>query len=142
MSDLNITGSGVLVTSTTVTAKGVAAVDITPGQVVYADPAANNLLNLAQATDQVQTANVVGIALGSAGPNQVLTYAISGPVTLPTSGGGTTMVSGDAYVVSPATAGGIAPSDDLESGNYVTLLGFADADAGTLTLAIIPAATR
>lgn len=142
MGDLIPTVSSVALVTTaagslipTATARGIAAGSVTPGQVVYADPTANNVLKLAQANSQLQAANVVGIALGSAAPNQPLTYAVSGDVALTTT---PALTSGSVYVASHGTAGGIGSPFDLVAGDFVSVLGVANGTAA-IRLGIIPA---
>jgi hypothetical protein len=126
MSDLLVTSNSVVAANAnTVIARGTAGAQVNAGQAVWADPSASYQLKPAQATNQTQAANIVGIALNTAGNGQPLAYATGGDITLPTSGGGTTMIQGGAYVLSAANSGGIAPVADLTTGNWVTLLGVA-----------------
>jgi len=153
MPDLTITRSGVAAIAAgsanilpTVTATGVAGGTILPGQVVYADPSANQRIRLAQANNALQAASVVGIALGSASPDQSVTYAISGDVTLPTSGANTQLMSGSVYVLSAGTAGGlIATAEAPAAGNFISLIGLGNGTVtatatNTLRLALMPIA--
>ncbi len=143
MPDLNITaGSVAQITASSagtipsVTARGIAGAAITPGQVVYADPAAGNLIKPAQASSPIQAQNVVGIALGSAALNQPVTYATGGDITLPTSGANTTLMSGSVYVLSAGTAGNLIATAELPgSGSFITLLGVGN---GTATATSTP----
>ena len=158
MADLNVTTASVAALTAptgsqiaTVTARGIAGATISPGQVVYADPSANNLLKLAQANSQLQASNIVGIALGSASVNQPLTYAISGDVVVPTTGANTTLTSGSVYVLSAGTAGNMIATGDAGapasgSGNFASAIGIGN---GTVTgttsivrLNLMPAALR
>jgi len=142
MPDLTITAGSVAQITTpvgnqiaTVTARGTVGgtISITPGQVVYADPSANNQLKLAQASIAFQSANVVGIALGSAAPNQPLTYAVSGDIQLATTAP-VTLTSGSAYVLSINPGNLISVLDPLAAGNFVTVIGVGNGTAaGTPT---------
>lgn len=162
MPDLNINPSGVqqITVGTanvipSVTARGIAGTIIAPGQVLYADPSVNNVLKPAQANSAFQAANVVGVALGSAGPNQPLTYATGGDIILPTNGtgtgAGTTLLGGSVYVLSFGTAGNLIATADagvnsLVGGTvFTTVLGVGNGTVtatitNTLRLNIIPAA--
>ncbi len=156
MADLNVTAASVAALTAptgtqiaTVTARGIAGATISPGQVVYADPSANNQLKVAQANVQLQAANIVGIALGSAAVNQPLTYAISGDVVLPTTGTNTTLTSGSVYVLSAGTAGNMIATGDANApvpGNFASAIGLGNGTVtGTTTifrLNLIPAAVR
>jgi|GEM_PF-3381520 len=134
----------------TVTGKGVAGSAIAPGQVLYADPSANNQLKPALATVPLQTANVVGIALNSAALNQPVTYAVSGDLYLPsTNAANATLTSGSVYVLAAGTAGNIVAALDSNApapGNYASLIGIGNGlAAGTtniLRLTLIPTNVR
>src|SRR5258708_1867019 len=131
MPDLNITQSGVAQilttnggTVATITARGTAGGSVLPGQVVYADPTAGNLIKpaLANSSGQLQAQNVVGIALGSAAPNQPVTYATGGDITLTSTGTNTTLMSGSVYVISAGTVGNLISTAELPaSGNFISL---------------------
>ena len=156
MADLNVTAASVAALTAptgnqiaTVTARGIAGATISPGQVVYADPSANNLLKAAQANSQLQAANIVGIALGSASVNQPLTYAISGDVMVPTTGTNTTLTSGSVYVLSAGTAGNMIATGDAgtpTAGNFASAIGIGNGTVtgttSTFRLNLMPAAVR
>src|SRR5579859_4899714 len=102
MADLTISGvTEITATSgsviATVTGQGIAGASIIPGQVLYADSTANNVLKPAIATDRFQTSHIVGIALSTAAVSQPVSYAISGDITLSNANG---VTSGTVYVVS------------------------------------------
>lgn len=128
MSDLLVTASGVVAANANTTIlRGTVYTGetITQGQSVYADPSNAGQIRKAQATNSLAAPNFVGIALNGASGGQPITYAGPGDVTLPTTGAGTMLVVGQVYVVSPLTAGGIAPLSDLALGNYVAVVGVA-----------------
>ena|SRR5579863_5271599 len=158
MADLNVTVANVAVITAgtaslipTVTAHGVAGGTVTPGQVLYADPSANNQLKPAIGTVQLQAANVVGIALGSATPNQPLTYAIAGDIAW---GTGTTLMSGSVYLLSGTAAGNMVAVGDANApgtsgwpgtASFVTMVGIGNGgsiggSASALRVSLIPAA--
>lgn len=121
MSDVTVTPSAVLAaTSNTGVARGTAGAAITAGQVVWADPAASYEIKPAQATNQTQALNVVGIALNGAALGQPIAYATSGDVTF-----NSAFTATGVYVLSAANPGGIAPHTDLATGNWATFLGIA-----------------
>lgn len=96
---------------------GTAGATITAGQTVYQDAADSNHFKLADADATAATATVVGIALNGASDGQ--------PVRVQTTGNinpGGTVVVGKVYVQS-GDAGGIAPIDDLATGDRTTVLG-------------------
>ncbi|CAG1014753.1 hypothetical protein ANRL4_05298 [Anaerolineae bacterium] len=124
MSDLNITAASVVPADTSTTiARGTAGGSITAGQVVYADPADNYRIKPAQATDEDEANNVVGIALNGAYSGQPIAYATSGDVTF-----NSAFTAASLYVLSGENAGGIAPSADLDDSTntwYGVVLGIA-----------------
>jgi len=144
MADVTITPSNVAVVSTatatvtpTVTARGIAGVVIKPGQAVYADQTAGNLIKLASAQQPRQANTTVGIAMGSADPNQPVTYAVGGDIAV-----GNVLISGLVYALSD-TAGNIAPVTDTLSRYTVIGVGNGGATGGltvpNLRLGLIPA---
>lgn len=129
MADLSITAANVLFTSGTKTT-GVAGAAVTAGQALYLDTTTNTL-KLAQCDGTAAEVAAVGIALHAAGSGQPLTYAGQGSVI---NIGGTTAKT-TAYMVS-ATAGGVAPQADLDSGKRICYLGYATATDGTFVVNI------
>lgn len=122
MSDVTvIAGATVPANTSTTIVRATAGATITAGQAVYADPAANFTIKPAQANNQTQATNVVGIALDSAASGQPVAYASAGDVQFSNSA----FTPAAVYMLSAANAGGIAPTADLVTGNYATLLGIA-----------------
>lgn len=123
MADLTITAANVLKTAvagyTASEETVVAGATITAGQTVYLDSTDSNKAKLADANASQATAQTYGIALHAALSGQPLRILRGGPLSL-----GTILTRGLIYVQS-ATAGGIAPSADLASGHYSTILGWA-----------------
>lgn len=128
MTDISVTASSV-VPSTSLsdlqTVKAGAA--ITAGQPIYLD--SSNEAQLADCDASAAAAAAVGIAVNNAAAGQRVSYQKSGTLTL-----NAVLTPGVIYVAS-ATAGGIAPSADLGSGDYVTILGVA-ATSTTLSVHI------
>lgn len=89
----------------------------TAGQAVYEDGADGDQAKPADATTAAKAA-AVGILLNGGADEQPGFVLSEGVLDF---GGGIT--PGVIYVVSPNVAGGIAPSTDLGSGDYVTTLG-------------------
>jgi hypothetical protein len=122
MADLAITAAQVLPGTDAAGAQfaqGIAGASITAGQLVYLD-SATNTYKLADNNDtSALLAIVVGVALHAAGTGQPLRVQTAGPITI---GAGAAPASGVIYCLS-ATAGGIAPSADLASGNRTTIVG-------------------
>lgn len=120
MADVSVTAASVQPGTTKAIA--VAGASITAGESIYID--ANGKAQLAKA-DTTTHAGVggggVGIAMNGAATGQYVSYQQSGDYTV----GGTVAV-GTTYVVSPNSAGGIAPYSDLSTGNIITVLGIAD----------------
>lgn len=120
MADLVITPANVIKGSVTaypnLTATGIAGETITAGQAVYINASDSNKIYKADANASSSSAAAVGIALHAALAGQPVQYMTSGALTF-----GAILTVGQYYVVS-ATAGGIAPTADLASGWYSTLL--------------------
>lgn len=122
MADLVITAANITPGTTTgytpVKQTGTAGETITAGQSVYL-LSSDSKLYKADANASSASAAAVGIALHAALAGQPLTYISSGALNF-----GAILTAGLYYVVS-ATAGGIAPTADLASGWYSTLLMYA-----------------
>lgn len=129
MADLSVTAANVLAASGTPKGRGIAGGTITAGQPLYIDSSDSNSLKPCDADASAAAAAAVGISLHAALDGQPIEYQQSGDINV-----GATLVVGKPYVVSD-TAGGIMPVDDLETGDYVTLLGIAST-ASNLKLAI------
>lgn len=126
--DLSITAANVTTTSTQVR-DVTAGATITAGQVVYLDTTANDVAKLADNDASAATPVVAGIALHGAASGQPLRIVTGGTVTI-----GATVTVGKIYVLS-ATAGGIAPVDDLAQNKYVSIIGVGTSSS-VLTLSI------
>jgi hypothetical protein len=126
--DLSITASNVVAGADAITANGTAGATITAGQAVYLDTTTTTY-KLAHASTNSSTPKAAGIALNAATANQPLVICTGGTLTI---GAGTV---GKIYVVSANNAGGVAPSSDLTTGWYTTILGVVTA-SNTLTVKI------
>jgi len=118
MVDLIITTADVEKVKGAITVDGVAGIAITAGKSVYVDLADGNKIKLANAGAAL-TGVGAGIALNDAAPDQPIKYQTGGDLNL-----GATLVVGERYFISD-TDGGIMPSGDLISTNFVSLLGIA-----------------
>ena len=119
MADISVTAANVVAASGATKYTGRAGGTITAGQPVYEDPSDSYDLKAAKA-DAAATDKVKGIALHGASDGQPLTVITAGGLNI-----GATLTVGIIYVLSAAAAGGVAPSADLASTNYVTTLGVA-----------------
>jgi hypothetical protein len=121
MADLTITAANITPGTTTgyspVKVTGTAGETITAGQSVYLS--SDGKVYKADANSSSTTAAAVGISLHGATANQPLTYQTGGSMNF-----GAILTAGTYYVAS-ATAGGIAPTADLTTGWYSTLLMYA-----------------
>lgn len=136
MADVSITAANVLAGANAKKRRGIAGATITAGQAVYEDSADSNKFKLADCDLSAAAAKCVGIALHGAASGQPLEIVeedddFTPGGTLSLSAGGDTGV----YVLS-GTAGGIAPMDDLASGDYPVILGVAKS-ASKMVLKII-----
>ena len=130
MADITITAANVKKNSTTITEEGIAGATITAGQPVYKD-SIDGKLKLADADLSLAGAEAIGVAMHAALLDQPLEYAVGGEVVY-----GAGLTAGVVYVVS-ATAGGVAPTADLDTNTtwYATVLGVANSTT-VLKLAI------
>lgn len=128
MADLSITAANVKPGTTCTTTNGTYGETVTAGQAVYKS-ASDNYYYKAECDSTTAKAAAVGIALNSGSQYQPATILTSGNCSI-----GATVTVGSVYIVS-ATAGGIAPTTDLASTNYVTILGVGDT-AATLLIKI------
>lgn len=122
MADKSVTAGSVLAGANAHRRKGIAGATITAGQAVYEDSTDSNKFKLADANASAATANCAGIALHGASSGQPLEIDEEDDDFTP----GFTLdlsVAADSgvYVLS-ATAGGIAPMDDLAAGMYPQVL--------------------
>lgn len=126
MADLSQTAANVGVNATTArTTIKQAGEAITQGQPVYL----NSGKYYKADASALASSQATGIALTPAAVDGYFIMATSGPIDL-----GATLTVGETYYVSD-TAGGVMPSADVSSGEYVTALGVASA-GDTLNLDI------
>lgn len=119
MADLTITAANVVAGSSSKRRERKAGATLTAGQLVYVDPA-DLKAKLGDSDNPAASVRAIdGIALHGASNNQPLTVHYEGPITI-----GATLVPGTIYVASD-TPGGIMPAADLETGDYVTIIGVA-----------------
>jgi hypothetical protein len=118
--DLVITPANVLAATspTPIFVDGIAGATITAGQAAYKD-STDGRIKLADCDDTAAKAEVVGVAVNGAANGQPIRLQTQGKLNL-----GATLVPGALLVLS-ATAGGIAPAEDLAAGHRVTLIGIA-----------------
>lgn len=117
MADLTITAGNVAtVSDATIVRDRLAGATITAGQAVYLDTSANTW-KLADNDNTATTAAASGIALNGASSGQPLAVQTAGVINM-----GATVTVGTIYVLS-STAGGVCPTTDLGSGDYVTIIG-------------------
>jgi hypothetical protein len=117
MADVVVTATEVLADSGTITGDYTLGAAVTAGQVVYADSSDGGAVKPADADASLAAATAVGIALNGGADAQPCKVAIGGTLDP-----GFTVTVGTIYVVSD-TAGGIMPAADLETGDYVGVLG-------------------
>jgi hypothetical protein len=116
--DLTITAANIILVSGTAQ-RGIAGATITAGQALYLD--SNNELQLCDADNTSTTATCVGISLHAALADQPLAYIADDNAVL---GFGAILTVNTFYITSD-TAGGIRPHVDIDSGDYLCLLGYA-----------------
>ncbi len=117
MSDLSITAANVLKVSGT-TKQGTAGAGINAGQALYKDAAAGTI-KLGDSDGAAGLRECVGLALNSPASGQPVAFISEGVISV-----GAVLTAGKVYVLSD-TPGGIMPVEDLETGDYVTIVGVA-----------------
>lgn len=118
MADISVTAASVVPGSDAIYVDGTAGETITAGMTCYKSTSDSKWYK-ADNNDTAAKAVVGGISLNGASLNQPIRIQTGGTITI-----GATVAVGTIYVQS-TTAGGIAPSADLATGNYVTILGVA-----------------
>lgn len=116
MADIVVTAANVAHGANALIKVGTAGATITAGQPVYLDSATGKY-KLADNNLSAAAANAIGIALNGCSDGQPIQVVYDDDDFTP----GATLTLGTIYVLS-ATAGGIAPSADLASGNYMAIL--------------------
>lgn len=119
MADYTVTAASVQQTSTAKTRAGIAGETLTAGQVVFRDSADSNEIKLADCTNADKFV-AVGITINGAAEGQPCDYVEADIGFTP----GFTAALGDVVVLS--TAGGMAPSTDLTTGDYAVICGIMD----------------
>ena len=130
MVDLVITAGSVVAGSNAKKTPGTAGATVTAGQTVYRAAASGKFLLADSDSATAEVRAPAGIALNGASDGQPLTIQTEGDINL-----GVTLVVGKTYVLSD-TPGGIMPVEDLETGDYTTVLGVASA-ANNLEMKIV-----
>jgi hypothetical protein len=119
MADLTITAANVAAGSGAKIAYGTAGAALTAGQSLYLDSADGRYKLCDNDSATVAARSFAGIALHAAATGQPIAVLTDGPITI-----GATVAVGTIYCTS-STAGGIAPSADNGTGDYVTIIGIA-----------------
>lgn len=119
MTDLTITAANVVAGTGAKRRDRKAGAAVTAGQLVIND-SADLKAKLADSDSGTAALRAIdGIALHGAANGQPLAVHYEGPIVI-----GATLVPGTIYVASD-TPGGIMPAADLETGDYVTIIGVA-----------------
>lgn len=130
MTDISVTAANVVAGSNAKKTPGVAGATITAGQTVYRAAASGKFLLADSDSATAEVRLPAGIALNGASDGQPLTVQTEGDINV-----GATLVVGKTYVLSD-TPGGIMPVDDLEQGDYTTVIGVASS-ASNLKMDIV-----
>lgn len=118
MAALSITAASVVAGAGSKSLVGTLGETVTQGQPAYR-AVATKKLGKADSNVSAALAECVGIFLTAGSLNQPVVVHTEGPITI-----GATLVVGERYFVGDV-AGGIVPSADLSTGEYVTYLGTA-----------------
>lgn len=136
MAAYTITASEVTPGSGAVIAYAIAGEAITAGQAIYLDASDNNEAKLAQADGTAAQAACVGVAINGAAAGQTVGYVKQGDVNLDTAAL-TGAAKGEVTSLG-ATAGGLYPNEDVQTTEYVTVVGvMKTSNPGVLTVSII-----
>lgn len=119
MTDLVITAANVKAADSATKKSAKGGGTITPGKVIYKDLSTGKLDLVDADSATASQRDVEGIALSGGGVDQPIFYMTEGDLDV-----GAVLTVGKVYVASD-TAGGIMPVEDLEAGDYVTILGVA-----------------
>lgn len=119
MPDLTITSAVPVAGSGLVYGDGIAGATFAPGLLAYRDATDGYKFKLAITSSQA-AAEVEGLALHIAVAGQPLRILRAGEVTL-----GTTLAVGMVYCLSGSSTGLLCPVTDVDSGEYVTIVGVA-----------------
>lgn len=118
MADLTITAGNVVAGANAKIEQGFSGGTLAGGKAVYKDTADASKFKLGDCDDASATVRTLyGVALNGASAGQPVAIQTEGDITI-----GGTVVVGEIYVLSD-TAGGIMPEGDLETGDYVAVLG-------------------
>lgn len=122
--DLSITASAVVPSANAVKRTVTAGATITAGQLVYLDTAdvdakGQGKAKLADANGASALRVIDGIAINSASAGQDITLVTYDPALAIAASG----LTANTILISSATAGGLAPSADLTTGWYLTVVG-------------------
>lgn len=117
--DLSVTAANVSPGTSAKKQVATASATITAGQTIYKDATTGKVAPSDVDSGTAALRTPVGVAINGAGVNQPVQYVYDGDVNV-----GATLVVGTIYVASD-TLGGIKPAADLNSGDYVTVLGVA-----------------
>ena len=129
MSDLVVTAANVARVDGSMQTKN-AGVAISAGESVYPD--SNGVLQLCDHATTAVEAQCGGVALNDAATGQPCTYLTSGNFDP-----GAAVVVGTVYVVGAAN-GGIAPAADVGTGDFITVIGVANA-TDNIKMGLLPA---
>ena len=128
MANLSITAANVKAnTGASYNKQYLAGENLTPGQPVYLNSSSKWMK---AGTGNATVANAAGITLNTASANQTMTVQTAGNITI-----GAAVSPGKIYVVS-SNSGLICLNSDLTTGDYVTVLGYANSNT-TMILDII-----
>lgn len=115
--DLSITAANVVPATGYRYTDGTAGETVTAGQTLYLKDSDSKYYLADSDSGTAAVRALAGIALNGASAGQPLRVFLGGNITI-----GATVTVGKIYVLSD-TAGGIMPVDDLETGDYVTIVG-------------------
>lgn len=121
--DVSITASAVVPSSNAVVRYATAGATITAGQLIYqdtsdTDAAGQGKAKLSDANGATALRVVDGIAINSASAGQIVAFVTYDPALQIAASG----LTANTILISSATAGGLAPSADLTTGWYLTVV--------------------
>jgi hypothetical protein len=135
MADLSVTAASVAVSSAAKTRRGIAGETLVAGKVVYENLSDSGKFYLADA-NVLAASKAVGITLGGAAAGQPVVIVTEDPAFVPGATLSLSVAADSGVYVLSATAGGIAPMDDLAATMYPVIIGVANS-ASTMRLSIV-----
>lgn len=138
MAAFTVTPSQVIESASAEVTTGVCGGTITQGMAIYIDTANDNVLKAADSDASALAATVAGIALNGGSAGQTIRYVRQDPALQ--LGAAAALAVGDVVYLAEEGSGALTKTfADLETGDYVTVIGVCTVAASTINMKIIAA---